>query len=179
MRKTERIFSRMHFNFLRAFCGSGKIKTSGKNYLSCGKVWIAGGSQWHLGSDNVIERGVDIDLSGGKLIMGSHNYFNQNVKIASLGEVKIGNDCLLADSVQIYDHSHRFDDNQKLIREQGHEVKPVAIGDNVWIGARSIILSGVHIGSNSVIGAGSVVTKDIPANAIAAGVPAKVIRMRT
>ena len=178
MKKTERIFSRAFFNFLCLVYGH-KIKSAGRNYFLRGTLSISKGSRWQLGSNNVFERGVDIDLAGGQLTMGSNNYFNQNVKIVSLGKITIGSDCLLADSVHIYDHSHCFEDIRKPIREQGHVIKPVVIGDNVWVGAKSILLQGVRIGDNTVIGAGSVVTKDIPANAIAAGVPAKVIRMRS
>ena len=83
--------------------------------------------------------------------------------------VKIGNNALIGAGTVIYD-------------EDGHperlspEVKPVIIGDNVFIGMRSIIMKGVTIGDNAIIGAGSIVTKDIPANCVAAGVPCKVIR---
>ena len=73
---------------------------------------------------------------------------------------------------------HRFSDSSELIRLQGHKSGDIKIGDNVWIGANCVLLGGVVIGSGAVVGAGSVVTKDIPTLAVAAGIPAKVIKLR-
>ena len=74
---------------------------------------------------------------------------------------------------------HKFDDCSIVMRKQGfQETKPVFIGNDVWIGGRVTILPGVHIGNHSIIGAGSVVTKDVPDNVIVGGAPAKVIKLR-
>lgn len=75
--------------------------------------------------------------------------------------IKIGHGTSIGPGVYIYDHDHNYRNNQK-----SYSTKPILIGDNVWIGAGSIILKGVTIGNNSVISAGSIVTKDIPANTI-------------
>ena len=81
--------------------------------------------------------------------------------------------------VAIRDHDHRFDGPLAVpIREQGHVCAPVTIGDNVWLAGKSTVLKGVTIGDNAVVGANAVVTRDIPANAVAMGVPARVIRYR-
>ena len=89
----------------------------------------------------------------------------------------IGNNAFIAPNVGIYTAGHPFDVKQ---RNEGLEYAfPVTIGDNVWIGAQASILPGVTIGDNTVIAGGSVVTKDIPANVIAAGNPCRVIRKIT
>ncbi|EHB7632159.1 acyltransferase [Escherichia coli] len=73
---------------------------------------------------------------------------------------------MFGENVCIYDHDHRFDNRELLIREQGYTSSSVVIGNNVWIGSNSVILKGVSIGNNSVIAAGSVVFSDIPENTI-------------
>jgi acetyltransferase-like isoleucine patch superfamily enzyme len=80
--------------------------------------------------------------------------------------------------VSIRDHNHRFDKLDVPVRLQGMTSAPVRIGRNVWIGGKATITKGVSIGDNAVIGANAVVTHDIPANAIAVGVPARVIKYR-
>jgi len=88
-------------------------------------------------------------------------------------EISIGKDCLIADSVSIYDHDHRFDNSNIPICKQGFLTSPVHISDNVWICSHVVICRGVKIGSGSIISAGSVVTKEIPENVIAAVFPQK------
>ena len=80
--------------------------------------------------------------------------------------------------VTILTHTHKIDRTDIPMGQQGNIVKEVVIGNDVWIGMRSIIMPGVKIGNGAVIGAGAVVTKDVPDYAIVGGVPAKVIRYR-
>ncbi len=95
------------------------------------------------------------------------------------GDVRIGNDVMMGTNCIIYSRNHRFDRLDIPMWKQGFsEVKPVIIEDDVWIGGRVTILPGVHVNVGVVIGAGSVVTKDVPAYAVVAGNPAKVIRYR-
>ena len=95
------------------------------------------------------------------------------------GPVKIGNDVMMGQEVIIYTTRHNDDRIDVPIREQGmKDVVPVIIEDDVWIGGRVIILPGVTIGKGSIIGAGAIVTKDIPPYCVAVGVPAKVVRHR-
>ena len=108
-----------------------------------------------MGMLNVFCRGFDIDAQG-QLCIGSRNYFNKDVKIVCLEKIIIGDDCIIADSVHIYDHDHQFDDVLRLIKEQGYKSSPVKIGNNVWIGAKATILKGVTIGDGAVIGANAV-----------------------
>ncbi len=95
------------------------------------------------------------------------------------GDVTIGNDVMMGPEVVIYTSGHRFDRTDIPMCKQGfNSPKEVVIEDDVWLGRRVIIMPGVHIGEGSVIGAGAVVTKDIPEYSVAVGVPAKVIKSR-
>lgn len=99
---------------------------------------------------------------------------------ASIGEqTHIGNDVMMGPDCVIYTVMHRFDRTDVPMNQQGYTpVRPVTIGNDVWIGSRVTIMPGVTIGDGCVIGAGAVVTRDIPPYAVAAGVPAKVIKYR-
>lgn len=95
------------------------------------------------------------------------------------GDVRIGNDVMMGTNCIIYTVNHAFDRLDIPMRQQGSsDVKPVIIGDDVWIGGRVTILPGVHIGRGAIIGAGAVVTKDVPEFAIVGGNPAKILKYR-
>jgi acetyltransferase-like isoleucine patch superfamily enzyme len=104
--------------------------------------------------------------------IGAHSF------IGGQGGVLIGDNVIMGPGVKIFSENHNFDHLHIPIRLQGETRKGVNIGSNCWIGAGVIILDGVTIGEGCVIAAGAVVTKDIPPNTIAAGVPAKVIKTR-
>lgn len=114
----------------------------------------------------------------GKHIEVGKNFFaNYNCTILDVAKVRIGDNCQMAPNVAIYTAGHPVHPlTRNTLYEYGIEV---TIGDNVWIGGNTVICPGVHIGSNTVIGAGSVVTKDIPDWVIAAGNPCRVIRKIT
>jgi acetyltransferase-like isoleucine patch superfamily enzyme len=94
------------------------------------------------------------------------------------GGITIGNHVRIATHVVIVASNHIFDEPGMLIASQGVTAKGIAIDDDVWIGANAFILDGVHISSGAVIAAGAVVTKDVPSNAVVAGVPARILRFR-
>jgi maltose O-acetyltransferase len=112
--------------------------------------------------------------SGGVLEIGARSLVNYGCSIAALARVTIGERCLIGTHCMIIDSAFHDVDPQRRLDPPVAE--PITIGDNVWLGARVIVLPGVTIGENSVIGVGSVVTRDIPPNCLAFGVPAKVIR---
>jgi maltose O-acetyltransferase len=105
--------------------------------------------------------------------VGNNVSINAFVHMWGHGGITIGNDCLIASHVSINSVTH--DTVASLYRETIIE-KKVLIGNNVWIGSHAVILPGISIGDNSIVGAGAVVTKDVPANTIVAGVPATIIR---
>ena len=111
---------------------------------------------------------------GKNTYLGDHVFINYMCTILDNNEVRIGNHVMIGPAVQIYTAAH---DLKAETRIQGWEVaKPIVIEDNVWIGGGAILLPGVRVGMNSVVGAGAVVTRNVPANTVVAGNPARVIR---
>lgn len=110
---------------------------------------------------------------GPSLRIGDNSGVGENCRIGS--DTIIGNNVMMAPDVIICTENHHYENESY----DGFVKKGVVIDDNVWIGYRAIILPGVHIGRNAIVGAGAVVTKNVPANAIVGGVPAKILKMRT
>lgn len=120
-----------------------------------------------------VEANIRVDY-GYNIYVGENFYSNYDLTILDVAPVTIGDNCMVAPGVHIYTATHPID---PMERNSGLEyAKPVVIGDNCWIGGRSIINPGVTIGNNVVIASGTVVTKDVPDNVVVAGVPAKVIK---
>ena len=111
---------------------------------------------------------------GRNIRLGTHVFFNFNCVILDVATVTIGSHVLFGPAVQIYTASHPLDYRPR--RQWLGFGKPVVIGDDVWIGGGAIVLAGVTIGDRSVIGAGSVVTKDVPSDVVVVGNPAKIVR---
>lgn len=111
---------------------------------------------------------------GSNMILGDKVFFNFNCVVLDVMEVKIGSRTLFGPNVQVYTATHPIDHQE---RSSGVEyAKPISIGEDVWVGGSAVICPGVSIGDRSIIGAGSVVTRDIPSDVFAAGNPCKVIR---
>jgi maltose O-acetyltransferase len=111
---------------------------------------------------------------GSNMIVGEKVFFNFNCVVLDVTYVRIGSRTLFGPNVQIYTATHPID---HVVRASGVEsAKPITIGEDVWVGGSAVICPGVTIGDRTVIGAGSVVTKDIPADVFAAGNPCRVIR---
>lgn len=112
--------------------------------------------------------------------IGSDCFFGAGVHITAINKIRIGDGCLVGKWVTITDNSHGDNTMDQLrvkpIRRPLHSKGPVIIGDNVWIGDKATILPGVTIGEGAVIAANSVVTKDVPAFSVVAGVPARIIK---
>lgn len=112
------------------------------------------------------------------IVVGENVYINHHAEFVAKAAVHVGSDVSIGQNCLILTNNKKFDRLDIPPKKQGETLAPVTIEKSVWIGANVTILAGVTIGEGAIIGAGAVVTKDIPAFAIAAGVPARVIRTR-
>lgn len=137
---------------------------------------VTDGGQLLIGNGGTVGRDTLIVAKKGSIKVSARCFIGQGTVIASDESVAIGNDCLIGEHVTIRDQNHRIDYSDVPFALQGMDSSPISIGDNVWIGAKATILPGVTIGSNSVIAANAVVSKDVPPWSVAGGVPARIIR---
>jgi acetyltransferase-like isoleucine patch superfamily enzyme len=131
-----------------------------------------------LGRWSWLGHGTKVRCHEGVVSIGAKTVIGQECTISAFQHVKIGRECVIADRVMFIDFDHGVVEVERPIRLQGIYKRDVNVGNNVWIGYGACILRGVTVGDNAIIGTNSVVTKDVPANAVVAGLPAKVIRMR-
>src|SRR4051812_2796954 len=131
-----------------------------------------------LGEHVLFEPGVWLTgPAPARIRIGGGSFLNLGVMVAAMELVEIGAHCMFANGCFVTDADHRFDDPVKPVPWQGFRPKgPTRIGDNVWCGANVVITGGVTIGERCVIGANSVVTRDLPPRSVAVGAPARVIR---
>lgn len=126
-----------------------------------------------LGEDTDIVAPIYCDY-GYNIHIGDRSFLNFGAVLLDVADIRIGADVMVGPNTQFLTPFHPIE--PELRREHWEGAKPITIGDNVWIGAGVLICPGVTIGDNSVIGTGAVVTKDVPANVVAVGNPAKVVR---
>lgn len=127
-----------------------------------------------IGEGCYIEPPFHSNWAGGNVHFGDNVYANFNLTLVDDTDIYVGSRVMFGPNVTVATAGHPIEPN---LRSQAMQYNiPVHIGDNVWIGANAVILPGITIGENSVIGAGSVVTKDIPANVVAVGNPCRVLR---
>lgn len=131
-------------------------------------------SRIKAGSGIYLKQDVDLRIDG-ELILGDNVYMQQGAVVSVHSRVEIGTNSGFAEYVSVHDNDHGRGSDDVSFRTVQHESAPVTIGCNVWVGAKATITKGVTIGDNAIIAAGAVVTRDVPAFAIVAGVPAKVI----
>ena len=164
-------------NFTRTYLVSIGDKVyirSGANIEVCGED-----SKLRIGDEVRIERGVDIRShgGGGDIVIGDRTRIGPYTCLSGRS-IQIGKDCLIASHSSIYANNHIFSDPARKINEQDRSYQGIVIEDDCWLGSGVRVLDGVIIGRGSVVGAGAVVTKNIPSYSIAVGVPAKVIGQR-
>lgn len=131
-------------------------------------------NQFHLGANSVIEDFSTINNGVGDVFIGTKTMIGMGCVI--IGPVSIGNNVMLAQNIVVSGLNHGFEDISMPPSLQKVSCKNIEISDDVWIGANSVITAGVTLGKHCIIGAGSVVTKDVPAFSVAVGNPAKVIK---
>ena len=132
-----------------------------------------------VGTECELNQGVELNPWGGRIRLGHRVWLGPYVVIYGHGGVEIGDQALISMHASILSSDHAIPERAKLIRHCQDVLKPTKIGKDVWIGANAVILGGVTIGDGCVVGAGAVVTKDLPAYSVAVGVPAKIVRSRT
>jgi acetyltransferase-like isoleucine patch superfamily enzyme len=122
--------------------------------------------------------GTKIRCHEGEVMIGPKTVIGQECTISAYRRVRIGEQCVIADRAMFIDFDHGVVEVERPIRQQGIYMRDVEVGSNVWIGYGACVLRGSRVGDNSIVGTNAVVTKDVPANAVVGGVPAKLIRMR-
>jgi acetyltransferase-like isoleucine patch superfamily enzyme len=157
----------------------GRLKTDGLAFVCPGvKFEIGPDAVVHLGRWSWLGHGTKVRAHQGEVSIGAKTVLGQECTISCFQHVSIGRECIIADRAMFIDFDHGVVDVERPIRDQGIYKRDVRIGHNVWIGYGACFLRGVTTGDNAVIGTNSVVTRDVPANAVCGGVPAKVLRMR-
>ncbi|MBE2319208.1 acyltransferase [Solirubrobacter sp. CPCC 204708] len=131
-----------------------------------------------LGRFSWIGEGTKIRVHEGECELGAKTVMGQECTISAFQHVSIGRECVIADRVMLIDFDHGVVEVERPIRAQGIYKRDVRVGSNCWIGYGACILRGVTIGDNCIIGSNTVVTKDVASNAVVAGAPAKLLRMR-
>jgi acetyltransferase-like isoleucine patch superfamily enzyme len=142
------------------------------------ELQVAPGARLRFGRFVWLGDGTKVRCHEGEVEIGTKTVLGQDCTISAYRRVRIGEQCVIADRAMFIDFDHGVVEVERPIRKQGIYMRDVEVGSNCWIGYGACILRGVRVGDNSIVGANSVVTKDVPANAVVAGVPARLIRMR-
>jgi acetyltransferase-like isoleucine patch superfamily enzyme len=176
--KYGRLFGR--YLWRRVLTSAGRRwHTDGIVFLGRGlELQIAPAGRLELGRFVWLGDGTKIRCHEGEVAIGPKTVLGQECTISAYRRVRIGEQCVIADRAMFIDFDHGVVEIERPIRKQGIYKREVEVGSNVWIGYGACVLRGVRVGDNSIIGTNSVVTKDVPANAVVAGIPARVIRMR-
>lgn len=161
------------------FVGGRLLASVGRDTIFEGAVDVPLFCRVVVGEQCLISAGVSFVVTAtGSVTIGNRVYIGKYCVLASDTGITIGDNTMLAEFVSIIDADHGVEKNGAPIRDQELKPAPVTIGNDVWIGRGCAVLKGVSIGEGAVIGANSVVTRDIPPFAVACGVPARVIRYR-
>ena len=136
---------------------------------------VVKGGRLHLGDQVVVEANVKL-VALGELTIGCRGFVGQGTVIASHERVSIGSDALIAEFVTIRDQDHETSEATVPYNQQGLATAPIEIGENVWLGSKVSVVRGVRIGAGCVVGANSVVSRDLPEAAVCVGAPARPIR---
>jgi acetyltransferase-like isoleucine patch superfamily enzyme len=166
------------YSLLKLRFGS-RLQTEGVCFICPGvRLEIGRHATLRVGRWAWIGHGSKIRVHEGEVSIGAKTVLGQDCTISAYQHVSIGRECIIADRVMLIDFDHGVTEVERPIRLQGIYKRDVRVGHNVWMGFGSCVLRGVSIGENSIVGTSSVCTKDVPANAVVGGVPARLIRMR-
>ncbi len=159
---------------------------AGRRWRTDGLVFFGRGLELEIAAKGQVDFGRFVWLGDrtkvrcheGRVEIGAKTVMGQECTISAYQRVRIGEQCVIADRAMFIDFDHGVVEIERPIRLQGIYKRDVEVGSNVWIGYGACILRGVSVGDNAIVGTNAVVTKDVPANAVVAGIPARIIRMR-
>lgn len=162
------------------------LTRAGRRWATDGPVFFGRGLELEISPRGRVRFGrfvwigdrTKIRCHEGEVEIGRKTVIGQECTFSAYQQVRIGEQCVIADRAMFIDFDHGVVEVERPIRLQGIYKRDVEVGSNVWIGYGACILRGVRVGDNSVVGTNAVVTKDVPANAVVGGVPARVLRMR-
>jgi acetyltransferase-like isoleucine patch superfamily enzyme len=162
------------------------LTAAGRRWRTDGFVFFGSGLEIEIGVRGRVDFGrfvwigdrTKVRCHEGLVEIGRKTVMGQECTITAYQHIRIGEQCVIADKAMFIDFDHGVVEVERPIRTQGIYKRDVEVGSNVWIGYGACILRGVRVGDNSVIGTNSVVTKDVPANAVIGGIPARILRMR-
>jgi Acetyltransferase (isoleucine patch superfamily) len=162
------------------------LTRAGRRWQTSGMLFLGRRLELQIGRSGAIRFGRFVWIGDGSKIrchegvveIGEKTVIGQECTISAYQRVRIGEQCVIADRAMFIDFDHGVVEVERPIRVQGIYKRDVEVGSNVWVGYGACILRGVRVGDNSIVGTNAVVTKDVPANAIVTGIPARVIRMR-
>jgi acetyltransferase-like isoleucine patch superfamily enzyme len=156
-----------------------RLQTDGLCFICPGvQLEIGRHATLHIGRWAWLGHGTKVRVHEGEVHIGAKTVIGQECTISAFQHVSIGRECIVADRVMLIDFDHGVVEVERPIRLQGIYKRDVRVGHNVWIGYGACILRGVSVGENSIIGTSAVVTREVPANAVVGGAPARLIRMR-
>ncbi len=157
----------------------GRLETDGLCFVGPGVTFEIGrDAKLRLGRWSWIGHGTKIRVHEGEVEIGAKTVMGQECTISAFQHVSIGRECIVADRVMLIDFDHGVVEHERPIRLQGIYKRDVRVGHNCWIGYGACILRGATVGDNAIVGTSAVVTKDVADNAVVAGAPARVVRMR-
>lgn len=182
----NRMLNRRYAVLLWRYLWRRALTGAGRRWQTDGFVFFGRRLELQIGREGTIRFGRFVWIGDGSKIrchegeveIGSKTVIGQECTISAFQRVRIGEQCVIADRAMFIDFDHGVVEVERPIRLQGIYKRDVVVGSNVWIGYGACILRGVSVGDNSVIGTNAVVTRDVPANAVVAGAPARIIRMR-
>ena len=167
-------------NIIRLMWAKIALKICGNRISLGSKVQIRGSKNISIMDDVKFDEQCYLDARGGTIFIGGGTMFNRCVNInASIGgKISFGSNCIIGPNVLFRTSNHNYSKRDFLIKEQGHNSDKIIICNDVWIGAAAVILPGVSLNDGCIVGAGSIVTKSVPAYHVVAGNPARFIKER-
>jgi hypothetical protein len=184
--RANRMLTPKYARLLGRYLRRRLLTVAGWRWSTDGMVFFGRGLELQIGKRGTIKfgrlswigDGTKIRCHEGVVEIGAKTVMGQECTISAYRRVRIGEQCVIADRAMFIDFDHGVVEVDRPIRQQGIYMRETIVGSNVWIGYGACILRGVRVGDNAIIGTNAVVTRDVPANAVVGGIPARVIRMR-